>query len=553
MVFGCLLWSGFYSIDFIFINQDWHKIFISFIHIGVMIACVGAVLSGIEFTQNQHLLTRNIWLLLILLPLLIIITAILDPLFHTLLNDTYINTINGRIQWVQEVSLLTYFVEYGGSSLWSIFILKLVYQSAKSEMPTQRAKYYIFLFPYIVVWTVSVSHILGLRPLPGLNLTPVSLSFHVLWIFLSIGYYRMYDLIPLVRGEIVDELDEPVVIIDSRDRVVDWNIAAEHMFVGDRKYLALTSIDKFFITNPDLALKIKNLPEKRTDNKWLWDSKSPPRNWEVKAKRIRDKNRTNIGLVLVFRDITEQKLLEFKMGEANRALQIGNSTKDRFLSIISHDLRGPLTGIKTLLKILNEKITSKDKEISEMTQSLVDATESIFSLLENLLEWSKLQRGQEEFSPTNFSLSSIVNEAVNLFSLNSENKNINFILNVPTFAFVYADERMIFTVIRNLISNAIKFSHQGSKIEISVKDLGAKWSLDIKDSGVGMSESTISKLFQVGEVVKSIGTQGENGNGVGLLLSKEFIDKNEGEIMAKSDGLNGSIFSIRLPKAKSEN
>ena len=138
-------------------------------------------------------------------------------------------------------------------------------------------------------------------------------------------------------------------------------------------------------------------------------------------------------------------------------------------------------------------------------------------------------------------------------SLNSENKNITFVINVPTFAFVYADERMIFTVIRNLISNAIKFSHQGSKIEISAKDLGAKWALDIKDSGVGMSESTISKLFQVGEVVKSIGTQGENGNGVGLLLSKEFIDKNEGEIMAKSDGLNGSIFSIRLPKAKSEN
>jgi signal transduction histidine kinase len=548
MIFGCLIWTGAYGLDFAFIHDDWHRIFISIVHLGVTLACTGAVLTGIEFTQNKHLLNKTMWLLLILQPLLILTFAIVDPLFHTLLSDTYIATIQNRVQWVQQVAFLTTAVEFGGSAIWSIFILKLLVGSIRHSAYPVRYRFYLLIIPYILVWAVAVSHQLGFRPVPGLNLTPVSLSFHALWIFFSIGYYKMYDLVPLVRSEIVDELDEPVVILDGNDRVVDWNIAAEQLFVHGRRYLALTTTDHFFVAYPEISQKIKLLPEKRVHSQWSWLSTTPLKKWEIKAKRIWDRNRYNMGLVMVFHDVTEQRQLEKRMIEANHILQLGNATKDRFLSIISHDLRGPLTGIKALLRILNEKVTTRDKEISEMTQSLVDATESIFSLLENLLEWSKLQRGQEEFFPKNYSLEALVTEAVQLFELNAKNKNLKLIVRVPTHAFVYCDDRMIFIVLRNLISNAIKFSFRETDIILEAKDIGKNWELVVKDTGVGMSPETLAKLFQVGEVVKSIGTGGENGNGVGLLLCKEFIDMNGGLISASSDGTTGSTFTISLPK-----
>ncbi len=510
---------------------------------------MGGVLTGIEFTKNKHLLDKTLWLLLFLQPFLILALAVFDPLFHTLLDDTYISTIQNRIQWVQQLSIFTILLEFGGAGIWSVFILRLILYSIRQAPNPVKIQFLFFLFPYVLVWIVAISHQLGFRPVEGLNLTPVMLSFHALSMFVSIGYYRMYDLVPLVRSEIVDELDEPVVILDANDRVADWNHSAELLFVNGRKYLGLTTADDFFNRYPEISQKIKVLPEKRILSQWSWVSNSPVKNWEIKAKRVWDRNRMNLGLVMVFHDVTEQRNLEKRMTEANQILQLGNATKDRFLSIISHDLRGPLTGIKTLLKILNQKVNTYDKEVSEMTQSLVDATESIFSLLENLLEWSKLQRGQEEFFPQNYSLNSLVTEAVSLFDLNAKNKDLKFINEVPSHAFVYCDDRMIFTVLRNLLSNAVKFSYRGTEIKISAIDLGLFWEIKIKDSGVGMSSEILAKLFQVGETVRSIGTSGENGNGVGLLLSKEFVEKNGGTILGESDGTSGSTFTLKLPKS----
>lgn len=552
MVLGCLLWTGPYALDYLFIHPFWHRVFLYLVHTGVVIACLGAVLTGVGFTQKYNILTKNLWFVLFILPFSMLVLIVFDPVYHTLLKATYLTTIEGRTQWIQVLPWTTYLVEYVGTGIWSFVIILHILRESRNDKPEMRRKYFFFLLPYSIVWIVAIAHLIGLRPFPGLNATPVTLSLLSIWIFFSINYFRVYDIVQLARAEIIDALDEPVIIIDTKERVVDWNFAAERIFLLDRKFYSLDQASEFFKYTPELHLKLKHLPEKKPEHSWQWTSSTPTRNWEVKSKKIRDKDRNNIGLILSFRDVTEQRLLEAKMAEANRALQLGNATKDRFLSIISHDLRGPLIGIKSLLKILNERMDKQDKTVSEMTESLVDATESIFSLLENLLEWSKLQRGQEDFSPSNLSLLTLVEEATNLFELNAGNKDLHFVIQIPTVALVYCDNRMIYTVLRNLISNAIKFSFRGSKIEIKATEFPKEWQLDIKDEGVGMEKQTIAKLFQVGEVVKSLGTQGETGNGIGLLLCKEFIEKNNGTLFADSDGLHGSTFSIRLPKAMIE-
>lgn len=545
-----MIWTGFYGLDFVYISTNLHRTFISLLYIGVAIANVGMVLVSIEFTNNQHLLTKRFWVLLLLQPLFTVAVCVLDPIFKTLTLDTYLINVGGRIQWIQETNIGGFIASYLLSFFWSVFVALLLIRGIFISKSTERNRYLLILVSFLFIWIAAALHKMGIRPLPGMNITAVMCTMQAIMIFFAIGYYRMFDLVPLVRSEIVDELDEAVVILDFNHRVVDWNSSAENLFCVKDKNVALLPHQAFFQHTPELITKLDNLSIKKTITKWIWEKDS--KYWEVTAKQIRDSNRKKIGMVLVFRDNTEQRNLEKQMANVNRELLVANGTKDRFLSIISHDLRGPLAGIKMLLKVLNEDMKKKEDALAGMTQSLLDATESVFSLLENLLEWSKLQRGQEEFRPNFYRLDSIVLECLDLFALSAKNKDIHFETKIPNHAMVYCDDRMIITVIRNLISNALKFSHQNGKIEISAIDTGYHWMVSVKDFGVGMSKTTIDKLFKPGEVIKSVGTQGETGNGIGLLLCSEFVTVNGGTLTADSDGMSGSIFQFSLPKKENE-
>ncbi|TGL10366.1 sensor histidine kinase [Leptospira levettii] len=550
LVFGSMIWTGFYGLDFVYISTNLHRTFISLLYIGVAIANVGMVLVSIEFTNNQHLLTKRFWVLLLLQPLFTVAVCVLDPIFKTLTLDTYLINVGGRIQWIQETNKGGFIASYLLSFFWSVFVALLLIRGIFISKSTERNRYLLILISFLFIWVTAILHKMGIRPLPGMNITAVMCTMQAIMIFFAIGYYRMFDLVPLVRSEIVDELDEAVVILDFNHRVVDWNSSAENLFCVKDKNVALLPHQAFFQHTPELITKLDNLSIKKTITKWIWEKDS--KYWEVTAKQIRDSNRKKIGMVLVFRDNTEQRNLEKQMANVNRELLVANGTKDRFLSIISHDLRGPLAGIKMLLKVLNEDMKKKEDALAGMTQSLLDATESVFSLLENLLEWSKLQRGQEEFRPNFYRLDSIVLECLDLFALSAKNKDIHFETKIPNHAMVYCDDRMIITVIRNLISNALKFSHQNGKIEISAIDTGYHWMVSVKDFGVGMSKTTIDKLFKPGEVIKSVGTQGETGNGIGLLLCSEFVTVNGGTLTADSDGMSRSIFQFSLPKKENE-
>lgn len=546
LVFGSMMWTGFYGIDFVFISPALHRSFIALLYIGVTLANLGMVLVSLEFTQNKHLLTRRFWVLLTIQPLLTLAVCVLDPIFKTLTLDTYLVNINGRIQWVQETNTGGFIISYFFSFFWSVFVGYLLIKGIVVSKSTERRRYTLILVSYLFIWVTAILHKLGFRPLPGLNITAVMSTMQVILIFFAIGYYRMFDLVPLVRGEIVDELDEAVVILDSNNRIVDWNMTAEHLFHIASKNSTLLSYKYFFASAPGIISRLDHLSDKRTLTKWIWEKDE--KYWEVTAKQIRDANRKKIGMVIVFRDNTEQRNLEKQMSNVNRELMVANETKDRFLSIISHDLRGPLAGIKMLLKVLNEDMKKKEDALAGMTQSLVDATESVFSLLENLLEWSKLQRGQEEFRPHYYRLDNIVRECLELFVLSASNKGISFEVEVPSHAMVFCDDRMIITVIRNLVSNALKFSHNNGKILIQASDVNGDWQVSVVDSGVGMSKATLDKLFKAGEVIKSTGTGGETGNGIGLLLCHEFVTVNGGTLFADSDGVSGSRFVFTIPK-----
>ena len=246
----------------------------------------------------------------------------------------------------------------------------------------------------------------------------------------------------------------------------------------------------------------------------------------------------------------EIKTQATELYSANIELNKLNSTKDKFFSIIAHDLKNPFQAIIGLSDLLieNHKEIEKDK-ISEYAGYIRNSSRMAYSLLENLLEWARTQTGRITFEPRIITLHSVASETIELLSVNAKNKNLTIVNSVPQNLFAFADKNMVTTIFRNLLNNAIKFTPLGGKIAFIGK-AGHQFSeVTIEDNGVGMEESIRSKLFRIDQHITSSGTSGESGTGLGLIITKEFLDKNSGTILVESEPGKGSRFIIHLPVA----
>ncbi|MDH5367952.1 MAG: tetratricopeptide repeat-containing sensor histidine kinase [Cyclobacteriaceae bacterium] len=238
-----------------------------------------------------------------------------------------------------------------------------------------------------------------------------------------------------------------------------------------------------------------------------------------------------------------------KVARQNLELQDLNATKDKFFSIISHDLKGPLNSLSSFTYLLTDHIDSMSKEeIQTLAADLDKSQKNLYALLENLLEWSRSQTGNIEFKPEVFDLTSILKENRDLLLAQAQSKNIEIIYDTTESELqVNANKNSVNTVIRNLISNAIKFTPTEGKITLGLQKNNNEVNVSIADNGVGMSDEVVQKIFRIDTKHSTKGTANEKGTGLGLILCKEFIEKNGGRIWVSSEVGKGSIFSFSLP------
>ncbi len=240
--------------------------------------------------------------------------------------------------------------------------------------------------------------------------------------------------------------------------------------------------------------------------------------------------------------------LNQQLEESQTRLEDLNASKDKFFSIISHDLRSPFTSIIGFSEVMLEDIDTLSKEdIKDFTTSIYKSSKNIQNLLENLLQWSRVQTGRIEFNPHSFVLNNVVNDILALFQVSAARKKINLYTDLEDQFTIYADQFMIDTIIRNLVSNSIKFTKAGGEIKISASKIENDLEVTIADTGVGMSEEIKNKLFKIDEHVTTRGTEKEKGTGLGLILCKEFVEKHEGKIWVESTLGQGSQFKFIIP------
>ena len=247
-------------------------------------------------------------------------------------------------------------------------------------------------------------------------------------------------------------------------------------------------------------------------------------------------------------DITERKIAEQEFMNKNEELQKLNAEKDKFFSIIAHDLKSPFNSIIGFSDLLAKEVTNKNYENIELYSGIIKSSSGrAFDLLINLMEWSQSQTGRMDFNPEYFDLDMSINEIVLLFTNIAMQKSISITYNTDSKMLVYADKAMVNTILRNLVSNAIKFTEPGGNVTILCEVNQNIVKTLVKDTGVGMSKSTIENLFRIDINYSTRGTINETGTGLGLILCKEFINKHKGEIIVESEHGKGSVFGFSLP------
>ena len=347
--------------------------------------------------------------------------------------------------------------------------------------------------------------------------------------------------------------------------VWDWDID-NNVLVWDDQMIALYGIDKKNFSgayqawqeglHPDDVLRgdheiqmaISGKKEFNTEFRVLWPD-GTTRYIRALAVVQRDESGKALHMIGTNWDITSQKNAEQTLLESKDDLQKTNTEKDKFFSIISHDLRGPFNGFLGLSKLMAEESSDlTQEEIQKMAGAMRDSATNLFNLLENLLEWSRMQQGGIIFNPESIWLMSIMDESMHPVMDSADKKGVEISYEIPNNLEVFADQYMLASTIRNLASNAVKFTTKGGKVTIVANTIpGNSVEISVSDTGIGMSPEMVHDLFRLDVQTNRRGTENEPSSGLGLLLCKDFVEKHGGKLWVESEEGKGSVFYFTIP------
>jgi len=349
-----------------------------------------------------------------------------------------------------------------------------------------------------------------------------------------------------------------VFMLDKTGKQLFFNESLETMLGYKQEEIIGKSFARFVPISemPRYLLQLKNVFLKQEINNFItkiYHNNGGLIDVEINGKLVKH-NKKLVALGTI-RDISERRKAEIILKEKSEELEKINAEKDKFFSIIAHDLKSPFNSIMGFSEILMDQIKEKNYDgIEKYAKIILQSSERAVELLSNLMEWARSQTGRMEFDPEFIEMVSLINEITPLFDDIAGQKSVSISSKLPPNAPVFADKAMINTVMRNLISNAIKFSHPGGEIKIKVNENQKDTIVSVSDKGVGIPKDRIDEIFRIDENHSTPGTQNEKGTGLGLILCKEFVEKHGGEIWVKSKVENlpagkagGSTFYFTIP------
>jgi PAS domain S-box-containing protein len=419
---------------------------------------------------------------------------------------------------------------------WGIALILTRFKNAAGIYKRQNA---IILLGAILPWLINLIYLLNVRPFKHLDLTPFAFIGTSLIIGIGFLRFKLFDLVPVAREKIIEALQEGILVVDIHDRLIDVNPEMSKILGKTKNELVGKYLSELFTDIEQLDM-LDHQDGGHTEIQMKVNGAL--KNYLVTISPLFEKSTVYSGNILLFKDITERKQDEEKLKELNQL-------KDRLFSIIAHDLRSPLLSLMDILNMADEGMVS-DEEFRLFLPNLAKNIGYTSGLVENLLIWSKSQLAGMSANPVNFDIQQSTAYVSGLFQHMAAEKGISLLNEIPAGTFVFADQDMIQAVIRNLVANAIKFCQNGDQVTIGASQGAQFVTVGVRDTGIGISAANQAKLFGL-QTFTTRGTTNEQGTGLGLVLCKDFIEKNNGTIWVESTPGNGSCFYFTLPFALS--
>ncbi len=495
----------------------------------------------LRFTNKEKFMTPKYILLLFIIPLITLILAITNEKHHLIWA--------GFSSISEKTNIMEY---YHGIGFWIgniaynyfLFLLATIYLFSFifKQVKIFQMQGLLVLIAGLCPWIASIFYLSGINIVPGLNITPANMILTGSLFAFAIFYTHILDLVPVAHKVLVDTLPYGILVLDNKNRIQDINGVAISFLGIHNKNIIGFSAESSGASSTEL---LKAALDRESIDQITIQSNVELKIFSILKYSIKNPQGSRL---VVIHNITELKLAEQEIKHKNDELQKLNTEKDKFFTIIAHDLKSPFNTILGFSDLLVDRVKEKKyDDVEEYAEIIQLSSKKAMDLLINLMEWAQSQTRRMEFHPEYFELIELIKDTELLLSGALKQKSISIVEHFPSNTPVFADKKIISTVLRNLISNAIKYTHPSGEIIISTKETQGELIISVSDNGVGIPKANIDKLFKIDQSYSTLGTNNEKGTGLGLTLCKEFVEKHGGKIWIDSEVDKGSTFYFTIP------
>ena len=530
------IWSLAYSVELSSSDMGFMRFMIDIEYIGITLIPASLIIFILKFTGKDKWLTFKNRFLIFLFPVICLLGVWTDRFTHLHYESVGMDNSGPFPMMALKPGLLYYILTVYFYFMLAFGNYLLIGNYRKSD-PVYKKQYISILIATFIPWLVNLLYLFGLRPFSQIDLTPYAFIITTGAIAFALLRYSLFNITPFAHELVIERMTTGMLVLDSHNRVIDANKAMKN-FIGKNEKILGSYLDSLIPYDAGFWEKINHRSEGELS------TKINDRYFEIIITPVIDKSTIYSGTILVFHDITESTVYQETLQDQKEELSNLNSLKDKIFTIISHDLRSPLASLITMLRMVKDGDFT-EAEFKSFIPELSENVEYTSSLTENLLFWSRSQIKGEGLQANLFDLKPIVDKQLNYFLKSAKAKNINIISEITNETIIYAEAQMIELVLRNLISNSIKFCNADDRICISAKEENELLKLCVEDTGTGMDNLTLENLFSK-ESISRTGTRQEKGTGLGLLVCKDFVEKNHGSIKVESEPGRGTKFCVML-------
>jgi signal transduction histidine kinase len=541
VLFCISIWAIFYALELS--STQYHQImlWIRLEYIGISFLPAAWIFFSLQFTNIEKSVSNLQQIVIFAFPVITLLMVLTNPWHHLHYQNTILDQ-SGPFPllaiesgpWYHVHTVYFYF-------LLALGIILIIRRWNHIDILYRKQRFIIFLaalFP----WFANVLYLSGIRPHQHLDLTPFAFIITGLFIFFGLFRFSLFDVIPLAREKVMDSMREGLLVLDLQNRVIDKNTAMNKFLPQGLVKIIGLKLSDLFPAYPDLLNMTGKEVECAVEIEMM---NSRSLHVEVSYAPVKDEKNKIFGSLMIFWDISEKKKVNEKLETQAKELKLLNSFKDKMFSVIAHDLKSPLANLLALLDYVNQGMVD-EKEFKDYMAMISSRLGTTSTLLNDLLEWSHGQFYGDKGKTEVIHLKPFLENSLELYQKLASEKGIRLDCHCNEQHVALAEASMLNFVVRNLVTNAIKFCREGDSITVASEINENELLISIKDTGTGMLPEVLEKIFSM-EIVSVPGTRNEKGTGLGLKLTKEFIEKNGGRIWAESEYEKGSIFYFTLP------